>query len=246
MIPNVAGAALVGVLMFVLSAMIAFGLLAWWGWRFSRAARGTPLPPLGIGAWLLAVVLSLLPIFTAVSWLQLWWSDQRTERSRAEQDVWGHLTLRQPTHWGAMVLPAGSHVEREQPAPWLVVDTSIPGELPDGSPDLRYLSAVRFPQAQQVGAMWVHALSVYPPMLELARAYPAGGPDCQAGAMALFEAKDAATMPAIFDSAVPPPLDWTQWQGPSCFLGESIRLRYWSDGALVWTPTDVSVPEANP
>lgn len=246
MIPNVAGAALVGWLMLVLSAMVTLGLLTWWGYRFSRAARGTPLPPLGMGSWWLAVVLSLLPIFTAVSGLQLWWSEQRSERLHTEQDIWRHLTLRQPTQWGPMVLPAGSHVQRELPAPWLVVDTSILDELPDGSPDLRALSAVRFAQPQLAGDVWVKALSVYPPLLELAQPYAAGGAHCQEGELLVFEARHAATMPAIQDSPVPPPQVWADWQVRSCFLGAPIALRYWKDGALVWAMPEAEAVRVTP
>lgn len=235
MIPNVAGAAFVGLLLLLIAAAMGMGLLGWWAWRWIHAARGTPRPPLHTGHWVLAVVLSLLPIATVLAGLQLWCSDQRVEQFRTQQDVWRHLTLQQPADWGGVVLPAGSHVERALPAPWLVSDDRIPDELPNGRPDLRYLSAVQLAQPLRIGPLWVQALTVYPPLLELARAYPAGGEDCQAGALALFEAKDASTMAALHASPVPPPLVWADWQGPRCFLGDSIAVRYWQDGALVWT-----------
>lgn len=131
MIPNVAGAAFVGLLWLLMAAAMGMGLLGWWAWRWAHAARGTPRPPLRTGHWVLAVVLSLLvsqlPIATVLSGWQLWWSDQRVEQFRTEQDVWRHLTLQQPAVWGGVVLPAGSHVMGRM-GPWS--GPSPPGRRP--------------------------------------------------------------------------------------------------------------------
>lgn len=241
MIPNVGGAAFAGLLWLLINGALAAGLLLWWAWRCKHALGGVPLAPLPIWQWVLAVLLSVMPIATAVGLVQMWLSDRYTQQVRHDQDVWSFQTLKQPMNWGEVVLPAGSHIERELPPPWLVVDTSIPPELPDGKPDLRYLSAVRFAQPQQVGAIWVSALGVREQLvLELARPhrFAAHGDtpaeDCPAGYMALFNL-GKPLLEGVHLSAQPNGLVMADWVFDTCFQSEvAIMLRYWKDGELVW------------
>ena len=66
MIPGAGGAAAVGLLLMLLGALIGGALLLWWGWRLWNKRRGTPRPPLRGWQWVLAIVLSVFPIFTAL------------------------------------------------------------------------------------------------------------------------------------------------------------------------------------
>lgn len=236
MIPGASGAAAAGILLVVFCALLGAGLLAWWAWRQAHAWRGTPRPALRAWQWVLAVVLSVPPIATGVGLGLMALQNMFRAQHELAQERWRHLTLAQPQAWGDVPLPAGSHVERSLPAPWLVVDTSIPAERPDGSPDLDYLSAVRFAQPVQIGPLWVRALSVYPPLMELDRPYAPGGAHCQAGALVQWQAREPATLDAMHANPKPGPLRLADWQVEDCFLGDPdpIRLRYWKGAQLVW------------
>lgn len=232
MIPAVSGAAAVGALLLMLASLVGLGLLAWWGWRLWHAYRGRPRRPLRVWQWIAAVVLSVLPIFTAVSLAGIAWQDYRLERQRAEEDRLRHVTLTGPAAWGDITLPAGSHVERDMP------DGGV--ERADGRPDLRGLREVRFPRPVRVGELWVNAMSVSGQVvLELARphrfAAHGGQPaeDCEAGHMAQFNARQPS-----LGEPFPPRLDglaMADWVFDTCFQSDSgVMLRYWKNGELVW------------
>ena len=71
MIPAVPGAAVAGLFLLLLALLLAVGLLGWWGWRLWHERRGTPRPPLAGWKWIVAVVLSVLPISTGVMLVQM-------------------------------------------------------------------------------------------------------------------------------------------------------------------------------
>ena len=60
MIPAVPAAALAGLVLMLLAALLGAGLLSWWGWRLWHQRRGRPRPPLRIWQWGLAVLLSIV------------------------------------------------------------------------------------------------------------------------------------------------------------------------------------------
>ena len=86
MIPAVPGAAFAVILILGLAALVALGLLGWWGWRRRCASRGRPRPPLKIWQWVLAVLLSILPIFALVTTAEMLWNHHQSELQQAEQD----------------------------------------------------------------------------------------------------------------------------------------------------------------
>lgn len=233
MIPAVPGAAVVGWLLLVLSLAVGASLLVWWGWRAWRAQSGRPRPPLRRWQWAGAVLLSVLPVSTAVGLAQIAWQDHRQEQHRAAQERLMFFTLERPVAWGDVTLPAGSHVQRDLPQ-------DEAGNA-DGPPDLRGLREVRFPHPVRIGAMWVGAMSVYGQVaLELARphrfAAHGGKPaqECEAGLAALFNAR----RPPSPDEPFPPQHDGLamgDWVFETCFdAGTGMSVRYWKDGQLVW------------
>ncbi|MBX8826537.1 hypothetical protein [Ochrobactrum sp. SFR4] len=80
MIPGAEGAAAVGYLLILLAILIGVLLLSWWGWRLWHKHRGTARPPLRAWQWTGAMLLSVLPISTALMWVQLMWADYQRER----------------------------------------------------------------------------------------------------------------------------------------------------------------------
>ncbi|MBV8247324.1 MAG: hypothetical protein JO200_02625 [Comamonas sp.] len=233
MIPAMPGAAAVGLLLLWLAALVAAGLLLWWGWRLWQARRGQPRPPLRIWQWLLAVLLSILPISTLLGLAQMAWNDHRQEQQLTEQERLTHLTLAQPVVWGDITLPAGSHIQRDMPEGG--------AERADGLPDLRGLQEVRFPHPVPLGEIWVNALSVYNQvLLELAEPYGFTAPSqqtirCAAGNMVQLAASE---QPRSFDATVFPKrlngLVLADWVFDACFITSPISVRHWQDGRLIW------------
>jgi hypothetical protein len=232
MIPAVPGAAFVGWLLLVLGLVVGGCLLLWWGRRAWSARHGRPRPPLRTWQRVAAVLLSVLPISTALGLAQVAWQDYRQEQFRAGEERFRHITLVRPVTWGDITLPAGSHVQRDLP--------DAPVENEDDPPDLRGLRAVRFPHPVRLGTMWVGAMSISGQLvLELARphrfAARNGRPaeDCEAGLAAQFNARE----PQPLGEQFPAPLDGlalADWVFDTCFDGgASMSVRYWKDGELV-------------
>ena len=233
MIPGFPGAAIVGYWMLLLAVVVGGLLLTWWLWRLIHALRGKPRPALSWWQWVLAVFLSIYPIFSAVLMGGIYLQDWQQQKAYAQEDRLRHLTLKQDTPYGEIVLPKGSHVEREIPEP-----PDVEGQ----PPNLRGLRHVRFVQPVQVNGAWVQAISTYPPLLELAQphrfAAPNGHPaqDCKAGEIAQFKLTgDALASLQNLHFQPPEPFEPSQWLFDTCFLGDPIRLRYWQDNQLVWT-----------
>lgn len=234
MIPAVPGAALVGLLLTLLAALLAVVLLGWWGWRLWHAGRGRPRPALRLWQWVLAILLSVVPVSTLVGLAQMGWNDWRQDRQIAEQERLMHITLSRPVVWGDITLPAGSHVLRDLP------EGDV--ERADGQPDLRALQDIRFPVPVEVGGLWVNALSLTGQLvLELARPHRfvahEGQPaqDCAAGDMVQFNARKERGLFVIPKKAQM--LTLAEWVFDTCFQAQPIALRYWKGGRLVWADT---------
>ena len=240
MIPNLAGAAVAGMLVMGISLLIGLGLMSWWLWRLVHAAQGKPRPAMAWWQWILAVTLSIVPISMAVSLGSFWLRDQISQREEHANEKWRYQTLQQAQQWGDVLLPVGTHIEREPPPPWQVVDTSLPPDHADGTLDLRYLRAARFPYPVSLAGMQVRALTVYPPTVELDQPYPEGEAECVAGATASFASKDADTHASMYGIDAPQALFWKDWQFDQCFLGDPIRVLYWQGDTLVWTDVKAS------
>lgn len=236
MIPGAGGAAAAGFLLMVLAAFIGALLLLWWGWRLWNERRGTPRPPLRLWQWGLAIVLSVLPISTALSLAQWALHDFMRERKMAQQDRLKHFTLQQALPWGEITLPAGSHAQREL----LEGDESLRGD----ASDLRSLTDIRFAQAVTWGEVSVNAMSLSGRqlLLELARPHRFAAPaqaqaqDCPAGFTAQFNALKEPVLLAdvpypVYEAR---PLSMADWVFDSCYQTQPIAVRYWRDGKLVW------------
>ena len=246
MIPAVPAAALAGLVLMLLAALLGAGLLSWWGWRLWHQRRGRPRPPLRIWQWGLAVLLSILPISAVVGLAEFAWNDHRQTQQVAEQERLMHITLAQPVVWGEITLPAGSHIERDMPEAGL--------ERPDGQPDLSALRNVRFPKPLQVDGLWVNALSVYNQLvLELAQphhlAARPGQPaqDCPAGYMLQYGNRQKQAEQDMFRMALPvlaPTLVMADWVADACYQSTPIQLRYWQGDQLVWAKApEYALPE---
>lgn len=243
MIPSLPGAAAVGFLLTLLAALVAVGLLLWWGWRLWHVRCGRPRPPLRIWQWELAVCLSILPIATLVGLAQITWVDHRQERQRTAQQRLTHITLERPVVWGDIVLPAGSHIQREAPQG---------AEKRGGQPDLRGLKEIRFPHPVQLGDIWVNALSVYHQvLLELDRPYEFSAPGrrnvrCEPGNMVQMTAGE---QPRSFDKNLFPRrlngLVLEDWVFDACFISTPISVRYWKEDRLVWADAPVYASAAS-
>ena len=237
MIPGAGGAAAVGLLLMLLGALIGVALLLWWGWRLWNKRRGTPRPPLRGWQWVLAVVLSVLPIFTALMLAQSALHDVLNERKQSRQDKLRHFTLQRAIAWGEMTLPAGSHALREL----LEGDERLTGD----ASDLRSLTDMRFAQTVVWGEMSVNAMSLSGKWLlvELAQPYQFAAhaqvqtQNCPAGYMVQFRAlKEPVVLnevPYLIYQAQP--LHLADWAFDSCYLALPIAVRYWRGGELVWT-----------
>lgn len=233
MIAAAPGAAVAGYGMMLLAMVIAGVLLAWWLWRLVHARRGRPRPALSWWQWVLAMFLSIFPIFSAVLAGGIFLQNCQQQKTYAQQDRLRHLTLQQDTPFGEVVLPKGSHVERELPEP-----LDIEGQ----APNLRGLRHVRFAQPTSIHGVWVHAISTYPPLLELAQPHQFaalnGQPaqDCKAGEIAQFKLSGDA-MASLQNLHLQPPESFepSRWLFDTCFQGDPIRLRYWQGEQLVWT-----------
>ena len=248
MIPAVPVAALAGLILMLLAALLGLGLLAWWGWRLWHQHHGRPRPPLRIWQWALAALLSILPISTLVGLAEFAWNDHRQAQQMAEQERLMHITLQQPVVWGEITLPAGSHIERDMP------EDGVERSDAKGQPDLSALRNVRFPSPQQVDGLWVNALSVYNQLvLELAQphhlAERPGQPaqDCPAGYMLQYGNRQKLAEQDMYRMALPvlaPTLVMADWVVDTCYQTTPIQLRYWKDGQLVWAETpEYVVPE---
>ena len=236
MIPAVPGAAFAAILILSLAALVALGLLGWWGWRRRCASRGRPRPPLEIWQWVLAVLLSILPIFALVTTAEMLWNHHQSELQQAEQDRMMNITLSQDVAWGDITLPAGSHLQRDMPEGGV--------EHADGTPDLRDLNDIRFPRPVSVSGIWINALSMGGQLvLELDRphqfAAQNGKPaeNCERGTMAQFRhrSNDPDAMINWEKYRRPQTLVLADWVFETCYLSKPIALRYWRDGELVWT-----------
>ena len=180
--------------------------------------------------WALAVVSSVLPISMAVMLLQWYASDVWRERQEAQQDRMRFITLAQPVPWGDVVLPAGSHAQRE-----LLGAEEV---LKADATDLRTLTDIRFGQAVAVEDLSINAMGLLGPrlLLELASPHRFAGQDCPAGYLAQFNARKA---PVVLEDVPYPvyqaqPLHMADWAFDSCFDSQPIAVRYWKNGALVW------------
>ena len=236
MIPAVPGAAYAVILILSLAALVALGLLGWWGWRWWCASRGRPCPPLKIWQWVLAVLLSILPIFALVTTAEMLWSSHLQDEQLAEQDRLMHITLKQAVAWGDITLPAGSHLQRDMPEGGV--------ERADGTPDLRGLNDIRFPRPVQVDGIWINALSVGGELvLELDRPHQFAAQNakpaesCERGTMAQFRHRNNPrdALPNWEQFQRPQTLVLADWVFETCYLARPIALRYWRDGELVWT-----------
>ena len=230
MIPGAEGAAAVGNLLVLLAILIGVLLLSWWGCRRWHVYRGTPRPPLRTWQWMAAMLLSVLPISTALMWVQFVWADYQRERHEVQLLQQRYVTLPQAIAWGDMVLPAGSHVEREQ---W-----DGEAHLKGDASDLRTLTGIRFAQAQPLGHLFVNALGLNGDwlLLELARPHRFGKEDCPAGYTAQFKALTPRTV--LEEVPIPiyeaQPLHMADWRFDSCFDARAIMMRYWRGDDLVW------------
>lgn len=230
MIPGAEGAAAVGSLLILLAVLIGVLLLSWWGWRLWHERRGTPRPRLR--AWQLtgAMLLSVLPISTALMWMQFVWADDRRERYEVRLQRQRYFTLPQAIAWGDMVLPAGSHAERER----------LGGEerLKGDASDLRTMTGIRFAQAQPLGDLFVNALGLNGNwlLLELDRPHRFAKEDCPAGYTVQFKAHEPRTVledvPAPIYEALP--LRMADWRFDNCFNARAIMMQYWRGEDLVW------------
>ena len=235
MIPAVPGAAFAAILILSLAALVALGLLRWWGWRRRCASRGRPRPPLTIWQWVLAALLSILPIFALVTTAEMLWNHHQSELQQAEQDRMMNITLSQNVVWGDITLPAGSHLQRDMPEGGV--------EHADGTPDLRDLNDIRFPRPVSVSGIWINALSMGGQLvLELDRphqfAAQNGKPaeNCERGTMAQFRhrSNDPDAMINWEKYRRPQTLVLADWVFETCYLSKPIALRYWREGELVW------------
>lgn len=230
MIPGAGVAAAVGSLLILLATLIGVLLLSWWGWRLWHERRGTPRPPLRAWQWVATMLASVLPIMTALMWVQFLWSDYQRARYLVQQDQQRYFTLPQAIAWGDMVLPAGSHAERER----------LDGEerLKGDASDLRTLTGIRFAQARPLGDLFVNALGLNGNwlLLELARPHRFGKEDCPAGYTAQFKALEPRAVleevPAPIYEALP--LRMAGWRFDSCFNARPIMVQYWRGDELVW------------
>lgn len=237
MIPGAGGAAAAGSLLIALAILLGGFLLGWWGWRLWHAYRGTPRPPLQLWQWMAAVLLSILPIATALMLVEWALRDHHQERWQLRQDQQRFFTLPQALPWGDMVLPAGSYAARE------LLEDDVP--LKGDASDLRTLTNMRFAQSVALGDLSVNAMGMQGArlLLELAQAHhfaaqgDAAAQDCPAG----FTAQFKALKPPVLLSEVPFPVYLTQplrmaeWAWEACFQSDAaIMLRYWKDGKLIW------------
>ena len=234
MIPAVPGAAVAGLFLILLALLLAVGLLGWWGWRLWHERRGTPRPPLAVWQWIVAVVLSVLPISTGVMLVQMALSQRYADAQIAEQERLMNITLTRAVVWGDITVPAGSHVHRDMPEGGV--------ERADGQPDLRAVQDIRFPVPVEVGGLWVNALSLTGQLtLELSRpqqfAAREGRPaeDCAAGYMVQFNARQERDPFVIPEKAQT--LTLADWVRDTCYQTNPISVRYWKDGQLVWANT---------
>ena len=236
MIPGAGGAAAAGSLLILLAILLGVFLLSWWGWRLWNAHRGTPRPPLRWWQWVAAALMSVLPISTALMLVQMIWSDHQREVRQVISDQQRHFTLQQAVPWGDLVIPAGSHAQREL----LSDDEPLKGD----ASDLRTLTDIRFAQTVALGDLSVNAMSLVGPrlLLELARPHHfaaqhgAAAQDCPAGYTVQFTAlKEPVRLSEVpFSIYQVQPLRMADWALDSCFDAGAITVRYWEKEQLVW------------
>lgn len=221
--------ALAGYLLILLAILNGVILLLWWGWRFCHHRRGTARPPLRTWQWVAAVLLSVLPVSTALMWGLTMWTNYQRVHDEIQEQRQRYFNLPQAIVWGDIVLPAGSHAKRD-----LLSDQQpLKGDVSD----LRTLNSVRFEQAQPLDELFVNALELNGQwlLLELARPHRFGKEDCPAGYTAQFRALQPRTV--LEDVPMPIyealPLRMADWKFDTCFRS-AIMMRYWQGNDLVW------------
>lgn len=213
--------------MILLAILQGAGLLAWWAWRLWNARRRTPLHA---WQWIAAVLLSVLSIFTAVMWVEWLIHEHLNERQQVRQDQLRFFTLPQAVNWGDVVLPAGSHVQRE------LLDKLQP---PKGdASDLQTMTDIRFTQPVSLGDISINAMGSNGNwlLLELSRPHRFAQENCPAGYTVQFKAlKDRVLLEEVpFPVYEAQSLKMADWQFESCFDSRAIMVRYWKGDTLVW------------
>ena len=231
MIFGAGGAAAAGMLLILLAIFQGLLLLVWWGWRWWSAHRGAPRPALQTWQWVVAVLLSVLPIWTALLWGQDALSSYFRQQYLVQQDRQRYFTVSRATTWGDIVIPVGSHAQRE------LLEDEKP--LKGDASDLQTLTGLRFTKAVPLGDLSINALGLNGQwlLLELAQPHRFAAEDCPAGYIAQFKALKPRTVlrDVPFTVLQAQPLHLADWSFDSCYDSpQAILMQYWEGGELVW------------
>lgn len=225
------GAGVAGLLALLLALLLAGILIAWWCWRYVAARCGRPRPPLSWGGYLLASALAVYPVACMLALIGTLIQDIKSQRAEDRWNQRSYLTLDEARPFGEIALPKGSWVNRQDPR--------LPGS--ENSPvTMNGVTAVRFPQPQNVAGVPIVAFEVLPPVMELASAHTFTRPSgqtvrCEAGWLVTF-----------FLPPDRPAVQWEEWQAglpaaafrPSgwtfreCFSGSPIAVLTLQNGEV--------------
>ncbi|WP_375056863.1 hypothetical protein [Zobellella sp. DQSA1] len=230
------GAAAAGALLILLAMLIGGVLLAWQGWRFWMAYRGTPRPPLSRTACLLVSVIAIYPVLSALMMIMIKIEDLRAQRAEYRWNQRTFFTLREATPFGDITLPAGSRVNRTEPRTPGVENSPI---------TLDGLTRVRLPQPQIIAGMAVSAFEVLPAVMELAAPHQfilnSGAQrgqtvHCEAGWLATFTVPEDLAIALHGDLQAGQPAAHfrpSRWRFRSCFPDSPITILALRDGQVV-------------
>ncbi|NLY65030.1 MAG: hypothetical protein GX070_08785 [Alcaligenaceae bacterium] len=198
----------------LLAIIIASTLLLWGLWRYIKARQGLPRKPLHPALRILVIILSLYPVLVAMMYLQIWYSNYKTEENYKAETRRRYTELKADTRFGEIVIPAGSLINRGDPARFT--------HLPYSDPLLE-LETIRFQKATPVAGVLAHALSVEGASLtiELAKKYQLetseGSELCPAGYILQFPFPERQISD---EQRIEPPYTWfrpSDWQADACF-----------------------------
>lgn len=197
-----------------LAIFIAGTLLLWGLWRFMKARQGLPRKPLSPALHIAVIILSLYPALVAMMYLQIWYSNYNAEKNYKAETRRRFTELKADTRFGEIVVPAGSLINRGDPARFT--------HLPYSDPLLE-LATIRFQKATPVAGVLAHALSVEGASLtiELAEKYqldtPEGPELCPTGYILQFPFPERQISD---EQRIEPPYTWfrpSDWQADACF-----------------------------
>lgn len=225
MIPG--GVVMVAGYLLIYGALLVGGvLLTWWLWRQWRAFQGRPRRALPGWALLLVVIVSVYPIFIAVTLGSITLSDMQHERQEMRWKKRRNVELSESRPYGEITLPAGTVLNR--------IEHQIPG-TEDSPISLDGVTQVRLPHPQTIAGAPTIAFHPAPATLELAQDHEFSYADgehkgeivtCEAGWLVVFDAPAERELETdLWEFGLPAAFfQPSRWRFKNCFSSSPIRV----------------------